>query len=78
MSLYLMCFYGDKDNGRVVPDRVRSERQEAGYGKSCVRFKKLDDLPLDVIARRSARVPAKAFIERCEEALRGMKRGPRK
>jgi hypothetical protein len=39
-------------------------------GKACVRFKKLDDLALDVIAEAISRAPAKAFIEYCEAATR--------
>jgi hypothetical protein len=39
-------------------------------GKSCVRFKKLSDLALDVIAEAIKRVPAKKYIEYCEAATR--------
>ncbi len=31
-------------------------------GKSCVRFKKLEDLPLDVIGQAVARVPVEKLI----------------
>jgi hypothetical protein len=34
-------------------------------GKSCVRFRKLDDLPLEVIGKAVARYPVKKWIEIC-------------
>jgi hypothetical protein len=37
-------------------------------GKSCVRFKKLEELPLDVIGEAIRRVPAKAYIKHIETA----------
>jgi hypothetical protein len=40
-------------------------------GKACVRFKKLDDLPLDVIGQAIARVPVERYIQ-LYEAARGV------
>ena len=45
-------------------------------GKSCVRFKKLDDLPLDVIAETIARTPVDKYIEGYE-SVRGSSRKTR-
>jgi hypothetical protein len=51
---------------------LRREFAEAGkkldMGKSCVRFRKLDDLPLDVIGRAIAATPPERFIELYEKA----------
>jgi len=69
MSLYLMCIYGDEKQ------RARFEKEWAGsgkklnMGKSCVRFKKLDDLPLDVITKAVARVPVKTFLAHYEAVI---------
>jgi hypothetical protein len=38
-------------------------------GKACIRFKNLEDLPLDVIGQAIKRMPAKKFIEHYEAAL---------
>lgn len=43
-------------------------------GKSCIRFKKLDDLPLDVIGEAIRRVPAGAYIDMYEKAKRRSER----
>jgi len=44
-------------------------------GKSCIRFKKVEDLALDVIAEAIRRVPAKKYIAQCEAALKAAKEG---
>ena len=35
-------------------------------GKACVRFKKLDDLPLEVVGKQIARWPMERFVGRYE------------
>jgi hypothetical protein len=39
-------------------------------GKSCLRFKRADDLPLDAIGRLIAAVPPDALIERAKPRAR--------
>jgi len=39
-------------------------------GRSCVRFRRLDDLPLDVIGEAVAATPLRNFIEQIEKDLR--------
>ena len=39
-------------------------------GKSCVRFKKIEDIPLEVIGRAIKRVPVKKFIAYYEAAVK--------
>ena len=51
----------------VVNKRLVKGFKDAGkkldMGKACIRFKKLDDLPLDVIADVAGAVPMKKYIE---------------
>jgi hypothetical protein len=64
-SLYLMNVYsGDQED--ALREGFRNAGKKLDMGKSCVRFKKLDDLPLDVIAQVIASTPSKAFIGRYE------------
>jgi hypothetical protein len=66
---------------RPPPAISRQAWQTSGkrldIGKSCVRFKKLEDVPLDVIGRVIARTPVKNYIARIEKVLaaRPKKRG---
>jgi hypothetical protein len=41
-------------------------------GKACVRFKKLEDLPLDVIGQTIKRLPAKNWITFYQKSLASM------
>src|SRR5271165_4540072 len=50
MSLYLMCVYGDSDLSRWFRQAWADSGKKLDMGKSCVRFKKPEDLALDVIA----------------------------
>jgi len=63
MSIYLMSAYGDAEA------QFRKEYEATGkrldMGKSCVRFRGVEDLPLDVIGRAVARYPVKKWIEIC-------------
>ncbi len=70
MSVYLMNVYGDPDSEQWFAEQYRASGKKLDMGKSCVRFKKLDDLPLDLIGRAIARTPVDAYIE-VYEAARG-------
>jgi Domain of unknown function (DU1801) len=69
MSIYMMSVYGDAEA------EFRKEYQATGkrldMGKCCVRFRKLEDLPLDVIGKAIARYPMKKWIEICVSAKGG-------
>ena len=75
MSLYLMTVYGDAATAEWFRDAYAASGKKLDMGKSCVRFKKLEDLPLDVIGQAIARVPARAYIERYEAVLRARGKG---
>jgi len=69
MALYLMCVYGESNHSRWFREAWAKTGKKLDMGKSCVRFKKLDDLALDVIGEAIKRVPAKKYIEYCEAAI---------
>lgn len=62
MSLYLMSIYGDASRRDEFLADWKKSGKKLDMGKSCIRFKKLDDLPLDVIGRAIKRVSAKGYI----------------
>ncbi|MCA9294335.1 MAG: DUF1801 domain-containing protein [Phycisphaerales bacterium] len=69
MSVYLNAMYG----GVVSEDWVRARFEAAGkkldMGKCCIRFKKLEDLPLDVIGDAIRSVSVAQYIEQYEETV---------
>lgn len=61
-SLYLMGIYGDPKFERWFEQAFLRAGKKLDRGKSCVRFKSLDDLPLDVIGKAIARVGVEDLI----------------
>jgi len=73
MSLYMMCVYGHSDHASWFQQAWAKTGKKLDMGKACVRFKKVDDLALDVIGEAIRRVPAKKYIDYCEAALKSTK-----
>lgn len=63
MAVYLMNIYIDKATEKKFEQMYRASGKKLDMGKSCVRFKKLDDLPLGVIGWAAGLVPVKKYIE---------------
>jgi uncharacterized protein YdhG (YjbR/CyaY superfamily) len=70
LSLYLMNVYGDPETERWFVEEYQASGKKLDMGKSCVRFKKLEDLPLDLIGRAIARTSVDEFIGMYEAARR--------
>lgn len=76
MSLYLMSVYcgcvdcsPSNEHTRWFRDAWAKTGKKLDMGKACIRFKKVDDLPLDLIGEAIRRVPASMYIEVCEASL---------
>lgn len=69
MALYLMSVYGDPALEAWFKRAYAASGKPLDMGKSCVRFKSLDALPLDVIAEAIRKVPVDAFLA-CYEAVK--------
>ena len=68
MAVYLMCIYMDKSEEQFRSAWLKSGKK-LDMGKSCIRFKKLEDVALDVIADVIRNVSAKGFVARYQEEL---------
>jgi hypothetical protein len=66
LSLYLMGVYSDTNTSEDFAERYRATGKRLDMGKSCVRFKQLDDLPLDLIGETIAGTSVDDFIARYE------------
>jgi len=69
MALYLCTVYGDEETASWFREAWAATGKKLDMGKACVRFKKLDDLPLDVIGECIARVPVDKYVARYESLL---------
>ena len=63
LSLYLMPVYGDNQLDRQLRAAFAAARKKLDMGKSCIRFKRADDLPLDAIGDVVSAVPMDRWIE---------------
>lgn len=71
MSLYLMNIYGDQAAERWFVDQSKAAGNKLDMGKSCVRFKRLAVLLLDVIGKAIARTSVAEFVEVYEASRSG-------
>jgi Domain of unknown function (DU1801) len=67
IALYL-CAYQDSTREAELKEGFREAGKKLDMGKSCIRFRSLEDLPLDVIGRAVASTPPEKFIEEYEQS----------
>ncbi len=67
-TLYLMAPYQAPEHLEWLREEFERAGKKLDMGKSCVHFKKLDDLPLDVIGKSIASTPPDDFIAQYEAA----------
>ena len=72
MTLHLMCVYGHAPLAEWFRQAWAKTGKKLDMGKACVRFKKAEDLALDVIGEAIRRVPAEKYIRSYEETMRLM------
>ena len=74
-SLYLMSAYGDSAQAKWMAEEFKKRGKKLDMGKSCLRFKSLDDLPIDVVCDVIASTPMDVYIERYRAARKTTARG---
>ena len=68
MAVYLTGIYISDEAREEFEAAYRATGKRFDVGKSCVRFRKLGDLPLDLIGETVASLPVDRLIERVEAA----------
>ena len=68
MALYLSGIYTSDAARKRFETAYKATGKRFDVGKSCVRFKKLDDLPLDLIGKTIASMKVKDLIAATEKA----------
>lgn len=76
-ALYMTGPYVDEPQAAALREAFAKEGKKLDMGKSCVRFRKLDDLALDAVASTIAGTPPERFIE-LHEAGRAQAKTKRK
>jgi hypothetical protein len=68
MAVYLNNIYADPKLQRWFEQQYRATGKRLDMGKSCVRFKRLDDLPVELIGEAISKTPVDDFIAQYEDA----------
>ena len=71
-ALYLMSAYTGEQE-QAIRDAFEAAGKKLDMGKSCIRFRKLDDLPLEALGRIIAATPPEAYIAQYEAVRAGAK-----
>jgi hypothetical protein len=75
MALYMMSVYGDDKLRAWFEKAFKASGKKLDMGKSCVRFKKLEDLPLPVITEAISKVSVDAYVDSYEKTRANTKTG---
>ena len=65
-SLYLMGLYSDGEQEQDFRERWQATGRPLDMGKSCLRFKRVEDLDLDLVAEVVASTPVEDFLSTYE------------
>ena len=65
-SLYVMSAYTGSEDERDIKAAFAKAGKKLDMGKSCIRFKRVEDIPLEEIGRVIGRTPPDAYIARYE------------
>ena len=69
IALYHMALYADEELMKwFVAEYRRQTGKEPDMGKSCIRFRKTDEIPFDLIAELTRKITPQQWIRACEES----------
>ena len=68
MAVYLTGIYMEDEARAAFEEAYRATGKRFDVGKSCVRFRKLEDLPLDLIGDTIASMSVDSFLARVRQA----------
>ena len=68
LAVYLMALYTDGHELGWFREQYAERGLRLDMGKACVRFKRLEELPLDVLGEVVAMVPVEEFVRRHQAA----------
>ena len=73
MAVYLTAVYAEEESRDAFLEAYRATGKKLDVGRSCVRFKRLDDLPVDLIGKAVAATEVDRFVTEVEAARKSTK-----
>lgn len=61
-GLYLMCAYINPETTSAIRDAFKGIGKKLNMGKSCIRFKKLEDLPLQDLGKIISKITVNKYL----------------
>jgi len=74
IGIYLFCIYADEDLSKWFVEEWKKSGKRLDMGKGCVRVRKLEDVPLELLGKTMKKVKLKDFIRQYEEMIPASKR----
>lgn len=74
MALHMVFFYGQPELREWFLAQYAKSGKKLDMGQGCLRFKKLEDLALDVVEKTVARLPVKDYVAGYQAMRDGMKK----
>jgi len=69
MAVYLFAIYTSNDDRETFQANWKKTGKKLDMGKSCVRFKKIEDVPLEVVGSAIRRMTLKRYLGLYEQAF---------
>ena len=73
MAVYLMNIYGNTETEQWFTEAYRASGKRLDMGKSCVRFKSLGDLPVELVGQAIAKTSPAEYIQIYEDSRKRFK-----
>lgn len=71
IALHAMCVYGNsKLHEWFAAEYPKHCKTKLDMGKACIRFKKMDDIPYDLVGELASKLTVQQWIEICEQVVR--------
>ena len=74
MAVYLTAVYSEEGTREAFEEAYRATGKKLDMGKSCVRFKKLEDLPVELIGKTIGETGVDRFVTEVEAARKVTKK----
>ena len=74
MAVYLTCIYGDKKLRQWFEKEWKKTGLKLDMGKSCIRFKRMEEISLDLIGEAVGRVSVDDYLKQYEASIPASKR----
>ena len=69
MAVYLSAIYMDEKDRKTFEADYKATGKRFDVGKSCVRFRKLEDLPLEVMGKAISFMSMEEYVRRMKENM---------